>query len=105
MLPELAQPTNSKALALYSLIECGDKGMTNYEAVVRDRSFKFNTRTSDLVLKHGVIIEKTIESGENRFKHPISSTRYKLRTEDLEKNIAIYNSINADKKEKKENTE
>lgn len=91
---ELAQPKNSTALTLYLLLEKPTRGITNYEAVVDCRHFKMASRTSDLIIKHGVAIEKTTEVGENRFKHSISSTRYKLRQEDLEKNITIYNSIN-----------
>jgi hypothetical protein len=100
MLPELAQPKNSTALTLYLLLEHPHKGVTNYEAVVDCRHFKMASRTSDLILKHHVAIEKTIETGENRFKHSISSTRYKLRSEDLEKNIATYNLINEPTKKK-----
>jgi len=87
-------PTNSKALALYLLLQQPMYGCSQYEAVVSDKFFKFSSRVSDLILKHGVSVHKRPEGGKNRFGHAYSNTRYCLYQTDLKKNIEIYHQLN-----------
>jgi hypothetical protein len=91
---QLPPPKNSTALALYLLLTQPLYGVSQYEAVVSDKFFKFSTRVSDLALKHQVSIHKKREDGKNRFNHPYQNTRYCLYSTDLHKNIQVYNEIN-----------
>ena len=94
---QLIPPTNSVTLAFYLLLEAGIKGVTNYDAVVNEKFFKFNTRVSNLILDHNIPIHKKVEKGTNRFGHSYNNTRYALYISDLEENIKKYNEINKKK--------
>lgn len=87
-------PRNSKALCLYLLIKAGLKGMDNYEAVVHGRNWKFNTRLSELINKHGLQVHKKDEKGNNQFGHPYTSKRYCLYEGEKDKNLDLYKRIN-----------
>lgn len=89
---KLKKPTNSVAHAMYLLFESGKRGITNNEAVKKDEFHKFASRVSDLVLKHGVQIEKKKEDGKNRFGHSYTRMRYFIKHP--QKQLAIYKNIN-----------
>lgn len=91
---KIEPPKNSKALCLYLLLEAGLRGMDNYEAVVKGRNWKFNTRLSELINKHGLEVHKKDEKGTNQFGHEYVSKRYCLYENQLEKNIEIYKKLN-----------
>jgi len=95
--PYIDKPTNSHALCLYLLLEAGLKGIDNYDAVVKGRNWKFNTRLSELINKHGLNVHKKDETGKNQFGHSYTSKRYCLYECDLEKNLEIYNRLNKSK--------
>ncbi len=91
---KINKPTNSYALCLYLLLEAGIKGIDNYEAVVKGRNWKFNTRLSELINKHNLQVHKKDEQGENQFGHTYTSKRYCLYECDLERNLELYNKLN-----------
>lgn len=92
--PFFEKPTNSTALALYLLLEAGLRGIDNYEAVVKGRNWKFNTRISELINKHGLAIYKKDEEGVNQFGHKFTSKRYFLYENEYKKNLELYNKLN-----------
>jgi hypothetical protein len=91
----IERPKNQKALALYLLMEAGTKGVNTFEAIKTAMFWKISARISDLILDYGVAIHKKQEKFKNRFGHSGSVTRYCLYENEKEKNIKIYNRINA----------
>ena len=90
----IEKPKNSYALCLYLLLEAGLHGIDNYEAVVKGRNWKFNTRLSELIKRENLNVHKKDELGTNQFGHPYTSKRYCLFECDLTRNIEIYKKIN-----------
>jgi hypothetical protein len=91
---KIEPPINSTALCLYLLLEAGIKGIDNYDAVVKGRNWKFNTRISELINKHNLNVHKKDESGKNQFGHTYTSKRYCLYECDMQQNLELYQKIN-----------
>ncbi len=91
----IAQPTNQKALALYLLLESGKRGINTFEVIKDCMFYKFVSRVSDLISDYGLEVHKKNEPYTNRFNHRTNTIRYCLYENQLDKNIELYNKLNA----------
>jgi len=86
---QLPQPTNNSQEVLLTLIKNGKVSIEDYP-----RLSGFRTRISELVLRHGLVLDPKPRKSTNKFGRTIRFMEHHLEEIHIEKAIAIYNKIN-----------
>lgn len=86
---QLPQPKNNRQEVLLTLIKNGKVSIEDYPYLSG-----FRTRVSELVLYYGLILNTKPVKSTNKFGRTITFAEHHLEEVNIEKAIAIYNTIN-----------